>query len=479
MVDKIWFLVVAKLLYLCAMLHYETDDTICALSTPAGVGALAIIRVSGTEAFSITNKIFSKDVSLAKGYSILFGNIVAGDELIDEVLVSVFRNPHSFTGEDSVEISCHGSEYIQSRILQTLLAAGCRMAQPGEYSMRAFANGKVDLSQAEAIADLIASSSSAAHKLAMNQMKGGFSKKIIDLREKLINFASLIELELDFSEEDVEFADRDQLTALVSGIEKMVKGLMDSFATGNAIKNGVPVAILGAPNMGKSTLLNALLEDERAIVSEIAGTTRDTIEDEIIIDGVQFRFIDTAGIRETVDEIETIGISRAFAKAGKSAVVIYLFDATETPAAVLETEVKTLRGKIGESQKLILVGNKIDKATDSERRPSLPDSMGKPLYISATQGDGLDALKTELLTITKSLKTEGDDVVVSNLRHYQALSKANEALEAVLKGIASGLTSDFLAMDIRRALFHLGEITGEITTEDLLGNIFSKFCIGK
>ncbi len=461
------------------MLHYDTEDTICALSTPPGIGALAIIRVSGPEALSITAKIFSKDVSKAKGYSILFGNIVAGDELIDEVLVSIFRNPHSFTGEDSVEISCHGSEYIQSRILQLLLAKGCRMAQPGEYSMRAFANGKVDLSQAEAIADLIASSSSAAHKLAMNQMKGSFSKKINDLREKLINFASLIELELDFSEEDVEFADRDQLTHLVSGIEQMVKGLMDSFATGNAIKNGVPVAILGAPNMGKSTLLNALLEDERAIVSEIAGTTRDTIEDEIIIDGVRFRFIDTAGIRETVDEIETIGISRAFAKAGKSAVVIYLFDAIETPADVLEKEVKTLRGNIGESQKLILVGNKIDKAANANKRTSLPDSLGKPLFISATEGSGLDALKTELLTITNSLKTEGDDVVVSNLRHYQALSKANEALEAVLQGIDSGLTNDFLAMDIRRALFHLGEITGEITTEDLLGNIFSKFCIGK
>lgn len=411
------------------------------------------------------------------GYSILFGNIADGNELIDEVLVSIFRSPHSFTGEDSVEISCHGSEYIQSRILQVLMVAGCRMAEPGEYSMRAFANGKVDLSQAEAIADLIASSSSAAHKLAMNQMKGSFSKKINDLREKLIDFASLIELELDFSEEDVEFADRDELTSLVSGIEKMVKELMDSFATGNAIKNGVPVAILGAPNMGKSTLLNVLLEDERAIVSEIAGTTRDTIEDEMIIDGVRFRFIDTAGIRETADEIETIGISRAFAKAGKSAVVIYLFDAVDTPVEVLQKEVETLRNKIGESQQLILVGNKIDKAAG--KLPTLPDALGTALFISATEGEGLDELKRELLAITSKLKTEGDDVVVSNLRHYQALSKADEALKAVLKGIASGLTSDFLAMDIRRALFHLGEITGEITTEDLLGNIFSKFCIGK
>lgn len=461
------------------MTHYKPGDTICALSTPSGVGALAIIRISGSAAFQITDKIFSKKVSTASGNSVHFGTISDGAEWIDEVLVSVFRSPHSFTGEDSVEVSCHGSEYIQSRILQVLLANGCRMAQPGEYSMRAFANGKVDLSQAEAIADLIASSSSAAHKLAMNQMKGGFSKKINALREKLINFASLIELELDFGEEDVEFADRDELTKLVSGIVEMVKGLTDSFATGNAIKNGVPVAILGAPNTGKSTLLNALLEDERAIVSDIAGTTRDTIEDEITIGGVRFRFIDTAGIRDTSDEIESIGISRAFAKAVKSAVVIYLYDIVDTPTEVLEKEVRALRGKIGETQKLILVGNKVDKAGDRYVRRTPAGARDEPLFISATLGSGLDELKAELLTLTKNLKTEGDDVVVSNMRHYEALSKANSALDDVLKGLASGVTGDFLAMDIRRALFHLGEITGEITTEDLLGNIFGKFCIGK
>ncbi len=393
-------------------------------------------------------------------------------------MASVFRAPRSFTGEESIEVSCHGSPYIQSQILQLLVAHGCRMAQPGEFSMRAFANGKVDLSQAEAIADLIASSTSASHKLAMNQMRGGFSKKINELREKLINFSSLIELELDFSEEDVEFANRDELTALVAGIDTMVTGLMDSFATGNAIKNGVPVAILGAPNMGKSTLLNALLEDERAIVSHIAGTTRDTIEDEMVIDGVRFRFTDTAGIRETTDEIETIGISRAFEKAGKSAIVIYLFDALETSADEVRTEIEILKGKIGSEVKLILAGNKIDKAV-SELINHKFDDFENLLYISAKEGAGLDRLKAELLSITKSVSIEGNDIVVSNLRHFQALSKAHEALEAVLQGIDSGITTDFLAMDIRRGLFHLGEITGEITTEDLLGNIFSKFCIGK
>ena len=462
--------------YLCPMIHFNPDDTICALSTPPGMGALAIIRISGKVALPILNKIFSKDLSAAAGYTIHYGRISDGSEIIDELLASVFRAPHSFTGEESVELTCHGSEYIQSRILKLLLDSGCRMALPGEFSMRAFANGKVDLSQAEAIADLIASSTSASHKLAMNQMRGGFSKKINELRGKLIDFASLIELELDFSEEDVEFANRDELTNLVSGIDNMVTGLMDSFATGNAIKNGIPVAILGAPNMGKSTLLNALLEDERAIVSHIPGTTRDTIEDEMVIDGIRFRFTDTAGIRETTDEIETIGISRAFEKAGKSAVVIYLFDAaTSTPLAV-EAELNILREKVGENVNLILVGNKIDMVDDKN---GLAQNFENAIYISAKEGSGLDELKNKLIAITKSVSSEGNDIVVSNLRHFQALSKAHESLSSVLSGIESGLTSDFIAMDIRRGLFHLGEITGEITTEDLLGNIFSKFCIGK
>lgn len=458
------------------MINYNTTDTIAALSTPPGMGALAIIRISGTEALSILSSIFNKDLTQGAGYTIHFGNIKDGEEIIDEVLVSVFRAPRSFTGEESVELTCHGSEYIQSRILQLLLSSGCRLAQPGEFSMRAFANGKVDLSQAEAIADLIASSTSASHKLAMNQMRGGFSKKINELREKLINFASLIELELDFSEEDVEFANRDELTSLVTGIDKMVTGLMESFATGNAIKNGVPVAILGAPNMGKSTLLNALLQDERAIVSHIPGTTRDTIEDEIIIEGVRFRFTDTAGIRETTDEIETIGISKAFEKAGKSAVVIYLFDAATSTTAEIDAELENLRQKVGSDVTLILVGNKIDKV---EGIPTTTGNIDDVLYISAKEGTGLTELKNRLLSITKTLSSEGNDIVVSNIRHYEALNKAHEALTSVLAGLKDGITGDFLAMDIRRALFHLGEITGEITTEDLLGNIFSKFCIGK
>lgn len=460
------------------MVNYNTNDTVAALSTPPGMGALAIIRVSGHNALPILSSIFNKDLSQVDGYTIHFGNIKDGDEIIDEVLVSVFRAPRSFTGEESAEITCHGSEYIQSRILQLLLSAGCRMAQPGEFSMRAFANGKVDLSQAEAIADLISSSTAAAHKLAMNQMRGGFSKKINELREKLIDFASLIELELDFSEEDVEFADRDELTSLVSGINLIVKNLMDSFAAGNAIKNGIPVAILGAPNMGKSTLLNALLEDERAIVSHIPGTTRDTIEDEMVIEGVRFRFTDTAGIRETTDEIETIGISRAFEKAGKSAVVIYLFDAATTSQSEIQEELQILRNNIGDDVNLVLVGNKIDKLNGTAKALDFPE-MDQALYISALSGKGLDELKSKLIALSKITSLEGSDVVVSNLRHYEALSKAHEALTSVLAGIDSEITSDFLAMDIRRALFHLGEITGEITTEDLLGNIFSKFCIGK
>lgn len=459
------------------MINYNPTDTIAAISTPPGVGALAIIRVSGGETFPVLNKIFNKDLTHAAGYTIHFGNIMDGEQIIDEVLVSVFRAPRSFTGEESAEISCHGSEYIQSQILQLLLSHGCRLAQPGEFSMRAFANGKVDLSQAEAIADLIASSTAAAHKLAMNQMRGGFSKKINQLREELIHFASLIELELDFSEEDVEFANRDELTALVTGIMKIIKNLMDSFATGNAIKNGIPVAILGAPNMGKSTLLNALLEDERAIVSHIPGTTRDTIEDEMIMNGVRFRFIDTAGIRETKDEIETIGIQRAFEKAGKSAVVLYLFDAAATRAEQIENELAMIQQNIDGKVQLILVGNKIDTLNGTWPTVELRDAPA-PIYISAKTGEGLEELKEKLLQLSRTTAMEGD-VVVSNLRHYEALSKAHDALQQVVSGIESDITGDFLAMDIRRALFHLGEITGQITTDDLLGNIFSKFCIGK
>jgi tRNA modification GTPase len=461
------------------MYFKNQSDTICALSTAPGMGAIALIRLSGKDAVAIVNQSFSRDISNAEGYSLHYGTVTQNEEQIDDVIAAVYRNPKSFTGEDVVEISCHGSEYIQGRLLKLYTSSGCRMAEPGEFSMRAFANGKMDLSQAEAVADLISSSTQAAHKLAMNQMRGNFSRKINELREQLIHFASMIELELDFSEEDVEFANRDDLKALVNSIQEIVVDLMESFATGNAIKNGVPVAILGAPNMGKSTLLNALLDDDRAIVSEIAGTTRDTIEDETTIGGIRFRFIDTAGIRETEDEIETIGISRAFEKAGKASIVLYLVDAMETEVEDIEPAIRAVREKIGPDQELILVANKIDKARDDNTVREKFSSIPKAQLISATDGVGLEELREKLLESSRKIMVEGRDVVVTNVRHYNALSETNQSLQSVLTGLDQGITGDFLAIDIRRALHHLGEITGEITTDDLLGNIFSKFCIGK
>jgi tRNA modification GTPase len=461
------------------MYFKNQEDTICALSTAPGMGAIALVRLSGKEAVSIVNDSFSKDISEAKGYSLHYGTISQNGEAVDDVMVAIYRNPKSFTGEDVVEVSCHGSEFIQGQLLKLYTSGGCRLAEPGEFSMRAFANGKMDLSQAEAVADLISSSTAAAHKLAMNQMRGNFSKKINDLREQLIHFASMIELELDFSEEDVEFANRDELKALIDSIQLIVENLMDSFATGNAIKKGVPVAILGAPNMGKSTLLNALLDDDRAIVSEIAGTTRDTIEDETTIAGVRFRFIDTAGIRETQDEIETIGIAKAFEKAGKSSIVLYLVDALKSKVEEIAPAIESIRKKIGDDQELILIANKLDKARDPQEIKTKFAELPETVVISATDGIGLEALRDRLVSSSKSILVEGSDVVVTNIRHYDALAKTNESLNAVLEGLDTGITGDFLAIDIRRALHHLGEITGEITTDDLLGNIFSKFCIGK
>ncbi len=463
------------------MQFIDLHDTICAISTPAGTGAIAVIRVSGSRALSAVDPLFSKSLAGARGYSLHYGEFREGSELIDEVMLAVFRAPRSFTGEDVVEISCHGSQYIQGRILQALTAAGCRPARPGEFSMRAFANGKMDLSRTEAIADLISSSTKSSHRLAMNQMRGGFSKKINELRERLIHFASLIELELDFSEEDVEFADREDLRELVEELRTATAGLVQGFSAGRAIKNGIPVAILGAPNVGKSTLLNALLEEDRAIVSSIAGTTRDSIEDTVTIDGVLFRFIDTAGIRDTADEIERIGIRKAFEHAGKASVILYLIDATaDMDAQALAGAIAEVKMKTGEDREFIALVNKVDMLNEEEKRDFADRFPGDPpLLISAEKGAGMDALHARLSEVARSLSVEEGDVLVSNARHHDALTKTLSALDDVARGLATDITGDFLASDIRRALHHLGEITGEVTTDDLLGNIFSKFCIGK
>ena len=452
------------------MKNYTRKDTICALATASGFGAIAIIRVSGSEAINICNKIFSKNIADKESHTIHFGIIRYAEEIIDEVLLSIFRNPHSFTGEDVVEISCHGSKFIQQKILQLLTENGARMANPGEFTLRAFTNGKMDLSQAEAVADLIASESKKAHQIAINQMRGGFSDDLKKLREQLINFASLIELELDFSEEDVEFANREQFNELLLLIKEKLTKLIDSFQLGNVIKNGIPVAILGAPNVGKSTLLNAVVNEDRAIVSEIAGTTRDTIEDVINIEGMQFRFIDTAGLRDTKDTIEKIGIQKALEKAEKAKVIIYLLDAT-TDFKAQEKEI----GKIKKLQnKMIVVVNKTDL------NPNICETLKKKnyLFISAKNKDGIEDLTNTLISIIDT-NLSSDETIISNSRHQEELSKTLVEIIAVIQGLNNDISGDLLAINIRQALYHLGLITGEVTTDDLLGNIFSKFCIGK
>lgn len=457
------------------------DDTIMALATASGSGAIAVIRISGKEAFAITDKVFrakgKKTVGQAGSHTIIFGDILDDEELVDEVLVSVFRNPKSFTGEDSVEISCHGSTFIQKRILNLLSKNGCRMARPGEYSMRAFLNRKMDLSQAEAVADLIAASSEAAHKVAMHQMRGGFSSELKVLREELIHFASLIELELDFAEEDVEFADRKQMVALIDRINSAIDRLIGSFELGNVIKEGVQVAIIGEPNAGKSTLLNTLLNEERAIVSDIAGTTRDTVEDELVMDGIRYRIIDTAGIRATTDSIESLGIERTMQKTEQADVVMFLFDASTYTAERLKSEIRNLKIRNSDLEdRLILVANKCDKAEDNV---SAEFEEFNAVSISAKKKIGIDELKQRLTEFVNLSDLIEDHTIVTNTRHIQALSEAKNALLEVLNGFENQMSGDLVAIDIRRALFHLGEITGEITTDDLLGNIFSKFCIGK
>lgn len=453
------------------------SDTIIALATPSGAGAIAVIRISGAKAINLVSEHFksitNKKLKEQQSHTIHLGHITDGEIVLDEVLVSVFKNPRSYTGEDVIEISCHGSSYIQQQIIQLFLRKGCRMAAAGEFTMRAFLNGKMDLSQAEAVADLIASDSEAAHQIAMQQMRGGFSSTINDLRQELLNFASLIELELDFSGEDVEFADRTQFNQLLQKITKVLKDLIDSFALGNVIKNGIPIAIVGEPNVGKSTLLNAILNEERAIVSDIPGTTRDTVEDQIAIGGVNFRFIDTAGLRDTSDKVEQIGIVRAFEKIEQAQLVIYLFEAAKNK----EAEIRTLKEKYRDKN-ILLIANKIDQV-DKERIATLQNNYSQLQLISAKTGQGIEELKQTLLALSSAGSLGKNDTIVTNNRHYDALLKALESIQKVKEGMDMELSSDLMAIDIREALFHLGEITGSVSTDDLLGNIFSNFCIGK
>lgn len=454
----------------------EHEDTIVALATPSGIGAIGVIRLSGDNAIAIANQVFKgKDLKKQDSHTIHFGRITDSDIIIDEVLVSVFIAPKSFTKEDVIEISTHGSTYIIQKIIKLLLANGARLAKPGEFTKRAFLNGQFDLTQAEAVADLINSDSEATHMAAMNQMRGGFSKRIKALREELIHFASMIELELDFAEEDVEFADRDKLVTLIQTLQKTVGKLIESFSIGNVIKNGVPTVIAGKPNSGKSTLLNTLLEEEKAIVSDIPGTTRDFIEDEIHIEGISFRFIDTAGIREARDKIEAIGIERTREKMKVASVIIYLIDLLNDTELEIHKEESKLK-KLGIPY--LLVGNKTDKLSLDEKK-QIKSNHPEMILISASSEDNVDQLKKLLIHLVHIDDFKTGDTVVTNIRHIESLSNTQSALDAVLKGINNKVTGDFLAMDIRQALHHLGEITGEITTDDLLGNIFSKFCIGK
>ena len=454
------------------------NDTIVALATPQGVGAIGVIRLSGPDSITILNHVFSKDLSHAESHTAHFGRIVDGDRVLDEVLATVFKQGRSYTGEEVVEISCHGSQYILQDVIRLLMEKGAVPAKPGEFTLRAFLNGKLDLSQAEAVADLIASNSEAAHKVAMHQMRGGFADQIKKLRADLIHFASLIELELDFSEEDVEFADRPELKELILKIHKVIQTLVDSFRSGNVIKNGVPVVIAGKPNAGKSTLLNAILNEEKALVTDIEGTTRDVIEDEVVMEGVVFRFIDTAGIRETEDIVESLGVKKTLQKMAEAAIVCYLFDAARIDLDELETIVEGLKSDVAQSgSELLIVANKSD-LLEEDRRAVLKEKYD-PIFLSAKQGEEIKTLENRLLELVNLGAVGDQDVIVTNSRHYQALTASNDSLMRAYNGLEAGLSGDLLAADIRQSLFHLGEITGEVTTDDLLDNIFSKFCIGK
>lgn len=463
------------------------QDTICAIATAQG-GAIGSIRVSGPEAITITSRIFTptksgKLLSEQKPYTLTFGRIYNGEEMIDEVLVSLFRAPHSYTGEDSTEITCHGSSYILQQVMQLLIKNGCRMAQPGEYTQRAFLNGKMDLSQAEAVADLIASSSAATHRLALSQMRGGFSKELTTLREKLLNFTSMIELELDFSEEDVEFADRSALRRLADEIEEVIARLANSFSVGNVIKNGVPVAIIGETNAGKSTLLNVLLNEDKAIVSDIHGTTRDVIEDTVNIGGITFRFIDTAGIRETSDTIESLGIERTFQKLDQAEIVLWMIDSADAISQLTLLSDKILPRC--EHKQLILVFNKVELINETQKNElasQFSEHIGseiESIFISAKQRLHTDELQQRLVAAAHLPTVTQNDVIVTNVRHYEALTRALDAIHRVQEGLDANISGDFLSQDIRECIFHLSDIAGEVTNDMVLQNIFAHFCIGK
>lgn len=462
----------------------KENNIIAAISTPAGIGGIAIIRLSGNGCIELVDAVFksfkAKKLAEAKAYTVHFGSIIKENVVLDDVLVSVFRNPHSFTGEDIIEISCHGSIYIQQNILQLLISKGASLAQPGEFTQRAFLNGKMDLSQAESVADLIASSSAATHRLAMNQMRGGFSNKLIELRTELLNFTSLIELELDFSEEDVEFANRDHLKEAAHQIESHIKKLADSFSIGNAVKSGIPVAIIGETNAGKSTLLNLLLHEEKAIVSDIHGTTRDVIEDTINIQGLTFRLIDTAGIRDTHDEIESLGIERTFKKIEQANIVLWVADCETINEHIEELSQKIL--PVVGYRKLILIFNKVDIISaerKAEKEKLLLDKIPERVFISAKYEQGTNLLEDLLVKTANIPEISEQDIIVTNVRHYEALQNALVAIKRVSEGLDLKISGDFLSQDIRECMYYLGEITGKISTDEILGNIFSKFCIGK
>ncbi len=457
--------------------NMDMDETIVALATPSGTSAIGVIRMSGKEAITICNSVFQgKDLPQQATHTIHYGKI-ANDEgkILDEVVVSLFKAPKSYTKENTVEISCHGSPYIHQQVIQLLVSKGARTAKPGEFTLRAFMNGQMDLSQAEAVADLINSNSGASHEIAMEQMRGGFSQKIKELRDRLIHFASMIELELDFSQEDVEFADKNELKELVQDLLDLMQKLADSFSLGNVLKNGVATVIAGRPNAGKSTLMNRLLNEERAIVSDIPGTTRDVIEEAISLEGITFRFIDTAGIREASDKIESIGVERTYEQMEQATLVVYVFDVNEVSPATLKNDIEELNV---EGATLILVGNKIDQNDEEELKQQFQD-FEDVLWISAAKGTHVEQLRKALVQQVQTRDMDQESVIVTNARHYEALTKARDSLKDVLQGIDDEVPGDLLALDIQHALHFLGEITGEVTTDDILEDIFSNFCIGK